>query len=180
MRFWPTWEGPSPTGFHAQRCRRFQIVRCKNPIDENGTASNNDGMKTSTGSGSGVGDFGLLILRVFFGANLFWRHGLEKIEHFSRMSAHFPDPIHIGSHASLVYALISDAICSVLVFFGLATRVAALIVFVNVAVVFVLVNHHRFTSGEAELLLLYIGAYLALIFTGGGRFSLDRKFFGRS
>lgn len=137
-------------------------------------------MKTSTASGSGTGSFGLLILRVFLGTNLFLRHGLEKIEHFSRMASHFPDPIHVGSHASLIFALISDAICSVLVTFGLATRVAAFIVFVNIGAAFLLVHHHPFLSGRGEFMLLYIGGFLALVFTGGGAFSLDWKFWGRS
>ncbi len=125
-------------------------------------------------------DFGLLTLRIFFGLNLFLRHGLEKIAHFSQMSRHFPDPIHIGSHLSLAFALISDAICSLLVAFGLGTRVAAFIVFVNVGVAFVLVHHHPFASGRGEFLLLYIGGFLALVFTGGGRYSLDWRFWGRS
>jgi putative oxidoreductase len=143
-------------------------------------STNNNSMKGSVDSGAVVRDFGLLVLRVFLGANLFWRHGLPKIQYFSQIAGHFPDPIHIGSHASLIFALISDAICSVLVVLGLATRVAALIVFVNIGVVFVLVAHHPFLSPEGELLLLFIGGFLALVFTGGGRFSLDSIFFGRS
>ncbi|MGC1783295.1 MAG: DoxX family protein [Acidobacteriaceae bacterium] len=137
-------------------------------------------MKSSVGSGSGAVDFGLLVLRIFLGVNLFWRHGLEKITHFSQISSHFPDPIHIGSHASLIYALISDAICSVLVVFGLGTRVAAFIVFVNIGAAFLLVLHHPFLSGRGEPVLLYIGGFLALVFTGGGALSLDWKFWGRS
>lgn len=122
----------------------------------------------------------MLLLRIFLGADLFFRHGLEKITHFSQMSGRFPDPIHIGSHWSLIFALISDAICSVLVFFGLGTRVAAFIVFVNIGVAFSLVHHFPFRTGQGELLLLYIGGFLALVFTGAGIYSLDWKFWGRS
>lgn len=137
-------------------------------------------MKSYSGSGSGATDLGLLVLRLFCGLNLFLHHGMEKATHFSQMSRHFPDPIHLGSHASLIYALISDAICSLLVVLGLGTRVAALVVFVNIGVVFYFVHHHPFLSGNGELLLLYIGGFLALVLTGGGRYSLDRKFWGRS
>jgi putative oxidoreductase len=135
-------------------------------------------MKTS--SSSGTSDFGLLLLRLTLGLNLFFHHGMEKIMHFSAMRSHFPDPIHIGSHASLLYALISDGICSLLVALGLGTRVAALLIFINVSVAFYFVHHHPFTSGHGELLLLYMGGFLALVCTGGGRFSLDWKFWGRS
>ena len=124
-------------------------------------------------------DLGLLVLRIFLGVNLFLHHGLEKITHFSQMAGHFPDPIHIGSHWSLIYALISDAICSVLVFFGLGTRVAAFIVFVNIGVVFSLVQRYPIWTGRGEILLLYIGGFLALVLTGAGRYSLDQKFWGR-
>ncbi len=137
-------------------------------------------MKQSSGSGSSASDFGLLLLRLVFGINLFLRHGTEKLTHFSQMSAHFPDPIHIGTHPSLIYALISDSICSVLVAVGLGTRLAAFLVFVNLAVAFYFVHHHAFRTGHGELLLLYSGGFLALIFLGGGRFSLDWKFWGRS
>lgn len=144
------------------------------------SASNNNHMKTSMGSGSSATNFGLLVMRIFFGINLFLRHGLEKITHFSRMAAHFPDPIHIGSHASLIFALISDAVCSLLVTFGLGTRVAAFIVFVDISTAFYLVHHHPFFNSHGELLLLYIGGFLALVFTGAGRFSMDWRFWGRS
>ncbi|MEO6965102.1 MAG: DoxX family protein [Acidobacteriaceae bacterium] len=137
-------------------------------------------MKSYGGSGSSTTDFGLLLLRLFFGLNLFLHHGLEKVTHFSQMSRHFPDPVHLGSHTSLIFALISDAICSLLVVLGLGTRVAAFIVFVNISVVFYVVHHHPFLGGNGELLLLFIGGFLALVFAGGGRYSLDWKFWGRS
>ncbi len=137
-------------------------------------------MAQSSGSGSGSSDIGLLLLRIFLGANLFLRHGLEKITHFSQMASHFPDPIHIGSHWSLIFALISDAICSVLVFFGLGTRVAAFIVFIDIGVAFALVHHYPFHAARGEMLLLYIGGFLALAFTGAGRYSLDQRFRGRA
>ena len=87
-------------------------------------------MAKSAGSGSGAADFGLLVLRVVLGGMLFFKHGLEKATHFSQMSSRFPNPVHIGSHASLVFALISDAICSLLVVLGLGTRFAAFIIVV--------------------------------------------------
>ena len=137
-------------------------------------------MRQSSGSGSSGTDLGLLLLRIILGTSLFLKHGLEKVTHFSQMSGHFPDPIHIGSHWSLVYALISDAICSLLVVLGLGTRFAAFIIAVNLGVVFCLVHHYAFLTGQGELIAIYFGGFLALVFTGAGRFSLDWKFWGRS
>ena len=121
-----------------------------------------------------------MLLRIILGTSLFLKHGLEKVTHFSQMSGHFPDPIHIGSHWSLVYALISDAICSLLVVLGLGTRFAAFIIAVNLSVVFCLVHHYAFLTGQGELIAIYFGGFLALVFTGAGRFSFDWKFWGRS
>ncbi len=137
-------------------------------------------MKPSAGSRSSANDLGLLLLRIFLGGSLFLRHGLEKITHFHQMSAHFPNPIHLGSHASLVYALISDAVCSLLTVLGLGARVAALVIAVNLGVVFCLVHHFAFWRGDGELVIVYLGGFLALLFTGAGRFSLDWKLWGRS
>lgn len=121
-------------------------------------------------------DIGLLLLRLFLGINLFLRHGLEKILHFSSMSHHFPDPIHIGSYWSFLYALLADAICSVLVAVGLGTRVAAVIIAVNIGVAFTLVQRYPFASSQGEMMLLYIGGFLALIFTGSGAYSVNDRF----
>ena len=64
-------------------------------------------------------DVGLLILRVLAALSLFLKHGWEKPTHFAAMAAHFPDPIHIGPVASLAFALVADAVCSILVAVGL-------------------------------------------------------------
>jgi len=122
-------------------------------------------------------DFGLLTLRLLVGVSLFLKHGWEKPMTFAMMATHFPDPIHIGAMPSLVFVLVSDAICSVLVMLGLATRWAALIVVINVGVAWSLVHHFIFFArpqgDHGELCFLYIGVFLALFFAGAGRYSLD-------
>ena len=70
-------------------------------------------------------DLALLVLRVWLGLGVFVKHGIEKITGFSKMQEHFPDPIGIGSAASLSFALVSDAICSILVIIGLAGAATA-------------------------------------------------------
>jgi len=121
-------------------------------------------------------DWGLLCLRVWFGMSLFLKHGWEKPTNFERMSQHFPNPLHIGPVPSLIFALISDAICSVLVVLGLGTRWAALLVFINIFVAWSFVHHFQFFGRGAdhgEAVVLYLGAFLALAIMGPGRLSLD-------
>lgn len=126
-------------------------------------------------------DLALLLLRVWVGLCLFLRHGVEKIAHFSAMSAHFPDPVHIGPRWSLLLALLSDAICSLLIVFGLATRWAALYVSVIVGTAFVAVHHLAFSGPRGgELPFLYVGVALTIFFAGPGRFSMDGGGRGKS
>ena len=119
-------------------------------------------------------DFALLLLRVWFGYMLFYKHGIEKIFTFHQMSQHFPDPLHIGATWNLVLAMISDGICSLLLIPGFATRWAALYIACIVGTAFVMV-HHMALSGQhnGELPYLYAGAALTIFFAGPGRFSID-------
>src|SRR5215470_12893851 len=128
-----------------------------------------------TDTNSSAISFGLLVLRV--GAlSLFLKHGIEKLTGYSTMVQHFPDPIHIGAHASLAFALLSDGICSVLVMMGLATRLAAAVILVNILTAFFFVHHAAyFSERHVELVATYIIIFLTLLFTGPGRFSIDAR-----
>lgn len=119
-------------------------------------------------------DIALLILRVWVSASLFIRHGLEKVLHFQDMAAHFPDPIHVGVKTGLIYSLISDALCSILVAAGFLTRLAAFLIVVNLGVVFGAMHGFSFQADHAELVYVYLGVYITLVCTGAGRFSVDR------
>jgi putative oxidoreductase len=128
----------------------------------------------ATHTGSDRISIGLLVLRAA-ALSLFLKHGLEKLTGYSRMVQHFPDPIHVGAHAGLAFALLSDGICSVLVTIGLATRPASAIIVFNLLVAFFFVHHAAYlTDGHVELVVVYIIVFAALLFTGPGRFSVDR------
>jgi len=121
-------------------------------------------------------DAALLVLRLAAGASLFLKHGTEKLFRFHAMAAHFPNPLHIGPVPSLIFALLSDGICSLLVVFGLATRWAALIVFVNIGVAWAFVHRFAFfgpQGAHGELIVLYLAAMLAIFLAGPGKYSID-------
>lgn len=126
-------------------------------------------------------DAALLLLRVGLGATLFLRHGLEKMTNFSEMARQFPDPLHLGATPSLVVALLSDAVASILVLVGLTTRAAAALAACNVAVAWLFVHHLEFFGkGEpGEVCCLYVCGYAAVALAGGGRYSVDGLLAGR-
>jgi len=47
----------------------------------------------------------LLILRILICLSLFLKHGVEKLTGHSTIVQRIPDPIHIGSHAGLSFAV---------------------------------------------------------------------------
>ncbi len=123
-------------------------------------------------------DAGLLLLRVAMGMSLFLKHGTEKIFGFSQMAAHFPDPIHLGFPSGLVFAMLSDSICSLLVIVGFATRWAALISFANIFIAWAFFHHFMFFGREAdhgEVIVLYLACLLTLMVAGAGRYSVDSR-----
>lgn len=130
----------------------------------------------SGNSESNALSLGLLALRVIAGLSLLLKHGLEKVEHFSAMAAHFPNPLHIGSTPSFIFALIGDFVCSILVVMGLATRWAAAWAFLNIAVAWAFVHHFEFFrhgADHGEVIVLYLAAMLAIALTGPGNYSVD-------
>jgi putative oxidoreductase len=121
-------------------------------------------------------DLALLALRLFAAAPLFLKHGIEKIVGFHAMAARFPDPLHIGVVPSLLFATLSDSICSVLIVFGLATRLSALFCLVNIGVAWAYVHHFQFFGhgdDHGELIVLYLAAMATLFLAGAGRYSVD-------
>jgi len=113
--------------------------------------------------------FALLVLRLWIGLSLFFNHGLPKIMNYSQYSTHFMDPLHIGVKASLILSIFAEAVCSALIVLGIATRLAALIVVINLGVAFIFIHHHAMSGpGSGELAYAYLGGFITLMLAGGG------------
>lgn len=120
-------------------------------------------------------DIGLLILRIVFGLVLIYGHGFDKITTVVRWDEiQFMDPIGIGATLSFYLAAFAEGLCAVLLIIGLFSRFAALILSINFLVIFIF---HAFMVGDNFMILeprfFYLFTFIALFFTGPGRFSLD-------
>lgn len=118
-------------------------------------------------------DFGRLFLRVTAGGAMLWQHGWPKLMGFAERMDTFADPFGLGSTFSLILIIIAEVVCSVLVMLGLWTRIALVPLIIGMAVVSFMVKSGKDFS-EKELALVYLFAFVALLFTGSGRFSVDR------
>lgn len=116
-------------------------------------------------------DLGLLILRVGAGV-LLMTHGVPKLMQLLEGNYQFADPIGVGPLASLILAVFAEFLCALLVVLGVKTRWVAVPPFITMMVA-VLVVHSADPFGRKELALVYGVIFLALIFTGGGRYSFD-------
>ena len=125
-------------------------------------------------------DVGLLIIRVVTAATLCLKHGVEKAFDFHTMLTNtklpFPDPFHLGVFASLTIAQISDFYCAIFVVLGLGTRYASAYSFCCIAVAWVTVHHFSYwgpRGDHGEIIVLMLGTFLGLVFSGPGRYSID-------
>ncbi|HEV7350483.1 DoxX family protein [Telluribacter sp.] len=105
-------------------------------------------------------------------AALMWTHGIPKLLRLIEGETQFGDPLGIGSTPSFILVTFSEAICSLLIFLGLGTRLASIPLIISCSVA-AFVAHRDDPFGRKELLLLYILIYLTLLILGGGKYSVD-------
>jgi putative oxidoreductase len=115
---------------------------------------------------------GLFILRAGASA-LMIPHGYDKLTKFGEMTEGFPDPFGIGSTASLALLIFAEFFCSILLVLGLFARLACIPLIIAMSVA-LFVAHKGLIFGEGEHAALYIVIFGSLLFTGPGRYSLDR------
>ncbi|MBM65829.1 MAG: 1-pyrroline-5-carboxylate dehydrogenase [Myxococcales bacterium] len=119
-------------------------------------------------------DLGLLFLRVSVGAFMLLGHGWPKLANFAAKSAHFPDPLGVGSSLSLSLAIVGEVLAPLLIILGLFTRLATVPLIITMVVAAVMV-HGGDPWAKKEFALLYALPAIALLFTGAGRHSLDAR-----
>lgn len=118
-------------------------------------------------------DMGLLILR-FFSFAFMLTHGWPKFQKIVVGNFQFGDPIGLGSGTSLGLAVFAEFFCSLLIMLGLFTRPALLFNTITMLVAAFIV-HGSDPFKTKEVALLYLVVSVALIFTGPGKYALDRR-----
>jgi putative oxidoreductase len=127
---------------------------------------------TSTNYSEGSFNIATLILRLTFGCIILWHHGVPKLKDFSTLQYTFFDPFHIGHRWSLVLVIFAEVFCAALVILGFVTRVALIPLVITLGVALVLYHKDQGLI-NTELAWLYLTVFLALLFTGPGRISVD-------
>jgi putative oxidoreductase len=117
-------------------------------------------------------DLGLLVLRLGAGGMLLALHGWGKVANLLSGQHEFGDPLGIGPLPSLILAAAAEFLFSLLVVLGVQVRWTAIPPLITMAVA-AFIAHGNDPLGDGEQALLYLVAFLALVFTGAGRYSFD-------
>jgi putative oxidoreductase len=116
--------------------------------------------------------FALLVLRLAVGG-LMIPHGYKKLMNFAAKSSTFTDPFHIGGPASMGLTIFAEFFCAVFIVLGLMTRLATIPLIVAMSVA-LFIAHKGEILGDGEHAALYLAGYIALLFTGPGKISMDK------
>jgi putative oxidoreductase len=116
-------------------------------------------------------NLGLLIMRLASGGLMMY-HGFQKMTDFSSvrgMNQLF------GSPTDGVLVVFAELFCAALLVMGLFTRFALIPLIITMGVAF-FKAHNGVIFGEhgGEMALLYMCAYIALLLTGPGKYSIDK------
>lgn len=117
----------------------------------------------------------LLLLRAG-AASMMLTHGIPKLlQFFSGEPIAFASVFGMSMGLSLALAVFAEVVCSVLVFLGLGTRLAAtpLIITMLTAAFYI---HADDPFSRKEMSLLYALIFIVLLITGGGKYSIDYIF----
>lgn len=118
--------------------------------------------------------FGLAILRVGLGL-IMLKHGLDKLTGFNEMRGMNQ---LFGSPTDLILVIFAELFCSIFLVLGLFTRFALIPLIITMCVAFFKTHHHLIFTEKCEdsgqVALLFLIGYIALLFTGPGKFSIDR------
>lgn len=123
--------------------------------------------------------FMLLVVRVVIAGCMLY-HGYPKFQQLiAGGEIKFADPIGIGTTASFVLTVFSEFFCSLLLLFGLATRLATIPLIISMLVI-ILIVHGPDTFDIKELAVHYLLVYLLLLVAGPGKYSIDRLISGNT
>lgn len=114
----------------------------------------------------------LFILRIGV-ALMMLTHGYPKLLRLlSDEPVTFATILGMSATLSLALAVFAEFLCSLLIFFGVGTRLASIPLIVTMSVAaFHVHGEDPFSRKEKALLFLLI--FVVLLFTGGGKFSID-------
>lgn len=121
-------------------------------------------------------DLALLVLRLGFGGYMIVAHGLPKLMRFADRKDNFPDPLGLSSPVSLGFTVGAEVFAAAFLVLGLFTRLSAAALAFTMGVAFFTMHGGILVGeGNGELAVVYLLAFLVILISGGGTYSIDHK-----
>ncbi|MET4695886.1 DoxX family protein [Endozoicomonas lisbonensis] len=117
-----------------------------------------------------LSSLGLLIMRAGLSIGM-WTHGWPKLVNYAERAPKFVDPFGVGPEATMALAIMAELLGSIALTVGLFSRLSASALAFSMAIAAYYFGH--------ELAYIYMLAYIGLIFTGPGRYSIDQFIYKR-
>ena len=122
--------------------------------------------------GDAAFNFSMLFLRVIFGLLIIIKHGYFKMTNFSTIEPQFYNFLGMGTKLSLILSIFAEVLCALFIVLGLFTRLASIPLIITMLVAIFGAQASK-PLIESELALLYLGAFVTLLFCGPGKISVD-------
>lgn len=119
--------------------------------------------------------FGRLVVRVTSCFSLIYGQEYGKLISFGEEATTFEDSIGLGRVPvpSMVLTIFAEFFCSLALVFGVATRLAAILLMIQMIIIAFVVHISDPFGGKEELALLYLSSFVLIFLTGPGRYSVD-------
>ncbi len=106
------------------------------------------------------------------GGMMLVNHGLPKLIGFNQKMNEFPDPIGLGNEVSLALTVFAEFFCALALMLGIYTRLAIIPLTITMLTA-AFVIHWDDPFSKKEFALLYAIPFVAMAFTGPGKYSID-------
>lgn len=124
-------------------------------------------------------EMAILFLRVFIGGVMLL-HMIGKLQDYDDYVLNFQSIVGLNHATSFALSILFEGLFAVMIIMGVGTRLAAaLMAIVMIVSICEALMQGTVTDGESKLEFIYIGIYITLVISGGGRYAISTMFLNR-
>ena len=124
-------------------------------------------------------EMAILFLRVFIGGVMLL-HMIGKLQDYDNYVLNFQSIVGLNHATSFALSILFEGLFAVMIIMGVGTRLAAaLMAIVMIVSICEALMLGTVTDGESKLEFIYIGIYITLVISGGGRYAISTMFLNR-
>ena len=124
-------------------------------------------------------EMAILFLRVFIGGVMLL-HMIGKLQDYDNYVLNFQSIVGLNHDTSFALSIFFEGLFAVMIIMGVGTRLAAsLMAIVMIVSICEALMLGTVTDGESKLEFIYIGIYITLVISGGGRYAISTMFLNR-